>query len=86
MARWHTTVCVADDVSEGDVTSFPRSVQLKPDETVVFAWITDESREARDRINAQVMADERLKDMATEDMPFDMQRMFHGGFGARVSD
>jgi uncharacterized protein YbaA (DUF1428 family) len=77
--------CVADDVSEGEVTSFPRSVQLKPDETVIFAWIVYESREARDRINAQVMADERLNQMTPEDTPFDMQRMFFGGFSERVS-
>ena len=79
------TVCVADDVSEGEVTSFPRSVHLKDDETVIFAWITYESREARDRVNAAVMEDERLKAMAPADMPFDMQRMFFGGFVERVN-
>ena len=31
--------CIADDVPLGRWTSFPRSVKLKPDETVVFAWI-----------------------------------------------
>ena len=41
------TECVADDVKPGEVTSFPQSVKLEPDETVVFAWIVYESREHR---------------------------------------
>ena len=36
--------CLADDVQVGEVTSFPRSVKLEDDETVIFAWITYESR------------------------------------------
>ena len=47
---------VADDVKVGKLTSFPRSVKLKPGETVVFAWITYKSRAQRDKINAKVMA------------------------------
>jgi len=35
---------VADDVKPGKLTSFPQSVKLKPNETVVFAWITYKSR------------------------------------------
>jgi uncharacterized protein YbaA (DUF1428 family) len=50
---------VADDVKVGKLTSFPRSVKLKPGETVVFAWITYKSRAQRDKINAKVMADPR---------------------------
>jgi uncharacterized protein YbaA (DUF1428 family) len=77
------TECVADDVKPGKLTSFPQSVKLKPNETVVFAWITYKSRKDRDRINAKVMADPRLAmDPAT--MPFDGKRMFFGGFKARV--
>ena len=70
---------VADDVSVGDVTSFPRAVQLKADETVIFSWITYESRESRDAIMAKVMADERMKS-GMENMPFDGKRMIYGGF------
>ena len=54
---------VADDVKVGKLTSFPRSVKLKPGETVVFAWITYKSRAQRDKVNAKVMADPRLKSM-----------------------
>lgn len=80
------TECVADDVEPGKHTSFPQSVKLKKDETVVFAWIVFPSRKARDKINAKVMADPRLaKMMAGKDMPFDGKRMFWGGFKPIVS-
>ena len=39
----------------------PARGQRKPDETVVFAWITYKSRAQRDKVNAKVMADPRLK-------------------------
>ena len=77
--------CVGDDVKPGKVTSFPQSVQLKDDETVVFSWIVYDSREQRDAVNAKVMADPRMKDMMDpKAMPFDGMRMFWGGFKAIV--
>jgi uncharacterized protein YbaA (DUF1428 family) len=72
--------CVADDVKPGKVTSFPQSVQLKDDETVVFSWIVYDSRAHRDQVNAAVMADARMKDMDMKSAPFDGMRMFYGGF------
>jgi uncharacterized protein YbaA (DUF1428 family) len=73
--------CVADDVKPGKLTSFPQSVLLKDDETVVFSWIVYSSRKARDRISAKVMADPRLaKMMDPKNMPFDGKRIFWGGF------
>ena len=70
---------VADDVTHGEVTSFPRAVQATEDETVIFSWIAYESREARDEVNAKVMADPRIKDQMNE-VPFDAKRMIFGGF------
>ena len=73
--------CVADDVKTGKVTSFPQSVKLKADETVMFSWILYKSRKDRDRINAKVMKDPRLAGMMDpKEMPFDAKRMFWGGF------
>ncbi len=73
--------CIADDVKPGKVTSFPQSVMLKPDETVVFSWILYKSRAHRDEVNAKVMGDPRMTDMMDPaKMPFDGQRMFFGGF------
>jgi uncharacterized protein YbaA (DUF1428 family) len=71
--------CVGDDVPYGELTSFPRSVQAKDDEVVVFSWITYPSRQERDAINAKVMADPRLKD-SMNSAPFDAKRMIYGGF------
>jgi uncharacterized protein YbaA (DUF1428 family) len=78
--------CVADDVKKGKWTSFPRSVKLKPNETVMFSWITYRSRKQRDRVLAKVMKDPRLaKMMNPKDMPFDGKRMIYGGFKPIVS-
>jgi len=77
---------VADDVKRGKRTSFPRSVKLKPNETVVFSYIVYKSRAQRDRINAKVMKDPRLiKMMDPKALPFDGKRMFWGGFKTFVS-
>jgi uncharacterized protein YbaA (DUF1428 family) len=73
--------CVADDVDPGKTTSFPRSVNLTDDEVVVFSWITYESKAKRDEVNAKVMADPRMKEMAADsDGVMDPGRMFFGGF------
>ena len=77
--------CVADDVKPGKLTSFPQSVKLKADETVVFSWIAYRSRRERDRINAKVMSDPRLASMMDpKALPFDAKRMFFGGFKGLV--
>jgi uncharacterized protein YbaA (DUF1428 family) len=76
---------VADDVKVGKWTSFPRSVKLKPTETVVFSYIVYKSRAHRDRVLAKVMKDERLaKMMQGQEMPFDGRRMIVGGFKSLV--
>lgn len=75
--------CWGDDVPEGKVTSFPLAVQCKPDETVVFAWITWPSREVRDAGMKQSMEDPRM-DMDINEMPFDGKRMIFGGFDVIV--
>jgi uncharacterized protein YbaA (DUF1428 family) len=73
--------CVADDVKMGKWTSFPRSVKMKKNETVVFSYIVYKSRADRDRSIAKVMKDPRLaKMMDPKRMPFDGKRMIYGGF------
>ncbi len=69
-----------DDVPVGKVTSFPRSVALKPDETVFVGFISFRSRAHRDEVNAKAMQDPRLAGMSPKTMPFDGMRMFYGGF------
>ena len=70
----------ADDAPVGKVTSFPRSVDLKPDETVFVGIMTFRSRAHRDEVNAKAMKDPRMAGMDPKSMPFDTKRMFFGGF------
>src|SRR2546430_133877 len=77
---------IADDVSWGKRTSFPRSVKQKSGETVVFSYIVYKSRADRDRVNAKVMKDKRLaKMMDIKSLPFDAKRMIWGGFKTVVA-
>lgn len=73
--------CVGDDLKVKVGMPFPRLAKLKPGETVVFSWIVYKSRSHRDRVNAEVMKDPRLRGMCDEkSMPFDVKRMTYGGF------
>jgi uncharacterized protein YbaA (DUF1428 family) len=71
--------CLADDVPYGRITSFPRAVKAKNNETVVFSWVVYRSRAHRDAVVRKVMADPRMK-MDASKMPFDGKRMIYGGF------
>jgi uncharacterized protein YbaA (DUF1428 family) len=77
---------IADDVPYGKETSFPRAVNRKNSETVVFSWITYKSRAHRDKVNEKVMKDPRMTEgWDIENTPFDMSRMIYGGFKSLVS-
>ena len=76
---------VADDVKPGKWTSFPQSVKLKKNETVIFSYIVYKSRSHRDRVLKKVMSDKRLATMMDpKKMPFDGKRMMWGGFKAAI--
>jgi uncharacterized protein YbaA (DUF1428 family) len=77
---------VADDVKPGKWTSFPQSVKLKKNETVVFSYIVYKSRTHRDRVLKKVMSDPRLTKLMKDPkaMPFDGKRMIWGGFKAAI--
>ena len=59
------------------LTDFHRAVQAKPDEAVVFSWITWPDKATRDQAWSKSMEDDRMKNMQ---MPFDGKRMIYGGF------
>jgi uncharacterized protein YbaA (DUF1428 family) len=65
---------------------FRRMARLKPDETVVFAWVVYRSRAPRDRVHAAVMKARRM-DPATmkATLAFDPRRFAMGGFDVLVS-
>lgn len=75
--------CWADDVPEGEITDFGRSVQAKADESVVFSWIEWPDKATRDAAMKTMMADdftdERM-DPTKNPMPFDGSRLIYGGF------
>lgn len=73
--------CVGDDLNVKMGLPFPRLAKIKPGETTVFSWIVYKSRAHRDRVNAKVMKDPRIRGMCDEkSMPFDVKRMAWGGF------
>lgn len=69
--------CWEDDVPDGKVTDFRRSVQRKEGESVVFSWIEWPDKATRDAGWAKMMEDPRMQNM---EMPFDGKRMVYGGF------
>lgn len=75
--------CWGDDVPDGEVTSFPKAVQKKDDETICFSWITWPSKDVRDAGMKKVFADERMKS-ENNPMPFDGKRLIYGGFETLV--
>ena len=79
--------CWGDDVQDGKVTDFLKTVRAEADETVVFSWIEWPDKETRDAAFAKMTewmknpekADPRM-DPKTNPMPFDGKRMIFGGF------
>lgn len=77
---------VGEDLEIKDQVSFSTLTGTSPGETVVFAYIVDESREHRDGVNTKVFADPRLHAMFDPENPlFDCKRMACGGFKVIVS-
>lgn len=78
------TESLADDAPKGTMTSFPRSVMMKDDETVVLSFLTYRDRAHRDEVMAKGMADKRMNEMM-EAMPIDGKRLIWGGFEVMVA-
>lgn len=66
-----------NDLPDGKVTDFRKSVKAEPGENVVFSWTEWPSKAARDKGNQALMEDPEMKAM---EMVFDGKRMFYGGF------
>lgn len=75
---------LADDVTKGKITSFPRSVKLKAGEQVVVGYAVYKSRAHRDSVMKKLHNDEALMNV-WEKMPVDGMRMIWGGFKSFVS-
>ncbi|WP_431301405.1 DUF1428 domain-containing protein [Sediminicoccus sp. BL-A-41-H5] len=68
-----------DDVPEGKVNSMHTAVLRKPEETVVFSWISWPDKATRDEGMQKVFAEGRASGFMDQ-MPFDGSRMIFGGF------
>jgi len=76
---------VGDDLEHEEMVSFKKAAGASEEETVMFSWIVYESREHRDKVNAAVMNDPRIKEtMEAGPQPFDCKRMAFGGFKTLV--
>lgn len=71
--------CWGDDVPDGKMNSMRSAVLLKPDETVVFSWVTWPSKAVRDEGWEKAMADPAMAP-DNNSAPFDGGRMIFGGF------
>ncbi len=69
--------CWADDVPDGKVTDFRKSVAANDDESVVFSWIEWPDKGVRDAAMAAMTTNEAMMALP---MPFDGKRMIYGGF------
>lgn len=79
--------CAGDDLkaSPGCGNSYTDLLKCKKDETVIFAFIVYKSRADRDKVNAKVMNDPRMGAlMQGKKMPFEIKRMWVGGFTGLV--
>jgi len=76
---------VGDDLESKFCGSFLKIMKPKDGETVLFSYIVYKSRGDRDKVNAKVMNDPRMKKiMEKGPMPFDLKRMVFGGFKSIV--
>jgi len=66
-----------DKVPTGQRTDFPRAVDLRDGETIVFSWVRWPDRDTADRCEAAMQNDHRFDALP---MPFDGTRMIYGGF------
>lgn len=74
-----------DDVPDGKVTDFKRSVKAKDDENVVFSFVEWPDKATRDAGWKKMMEDPRMQP-DKDNMPFDGKRMFWGGFQPIVDE
>jgi len=72
---------VGDDLENNWGVPFPKAAKLKPGEVPFFSFIVYKSRAHRDKVNAKIMKDPRMKKMMEAGpMPFEVKRMVYGGF------
>ncbi len=79
--------CWGQDIHEGKRTDFPKAVQAKDDETVVFSWVEwpdlatrNAAMETMKGWMANPETGDPRMDQEKNPMPFDGARLIYGGF------
>ncbi|WP_342596432.1 DUF1428 domain-containing protein [Salinicola lusitanus] len=67
-----------EDVPDGKVTDFKRSVAAQADEQIVFSWIEWPDKSTCETAAQRMQSDERFK--MPDDLPFDGKRTIWAGF------
>lgn len=75
--------CVGETIKVPWGLPFPKVYKLKPDETLIFAFVIYKSKAQRNQINKKIEKDPRMQ-MDMKKMPFDMKRFSVGGFSVIV--
>ena len=76
---------VGDDMTLEGTRSFVDAARADDSDAMIFGWVEFESRDARDRANAKVAADPRMKTLVDASaIGFDASRMTYGGFKSLV--
>lgn len=71
--------CAGDDLNNGFGLTFPKMCKLKPDETVIFAFIIYKNKTHRNAVNKKVHKEFSEMDFSNFKMPFEMKRYSMGG-------
>ena len=76
---------VASDLAAEGVVPFPKTIKLKPGETLIYAAVEFKSEAQRNKAMKAIMADPAMeKIMEGKKPPFDYKRMVYGGFKVLV--
>ena len=70
---------VLSDPKADGVIPFPKSLKLKPGETLIYAAVEFKSEAHRNATMKKIFADPEL-DPGDKPVPFDFRRMVYGGF------
>ena len=82
----HVVEAWGDDVPEGKVTDYRRAVKAGDGEGIVYSYVEWPDKETRDKGWERMMSDPDMQPGEGEEMPFDGQRMFWGGFRPLIDE
>ena len=72
---------VASDLNVEKVVPFPKTIKLKPGETLIYAAVEFKSEAHRNKAMKAIMSDPAMATMMEgKKPPFDYKRMVYGGF------